>query len=58
MELKGLIMGKLMALHSKELMERIMVPMEELQEHSGKQIYLQDAVCNTFLDDLDGTWMQ
>ena len=58
MELKGVVKDKLTALYSKELMEQIMVPMVELQEHSGKQIYLQDAVCNIFLDELEVSWLQ
>ena len=58
MESKHMVIAKLMALSSEERMEQIMVPMEELQEHTGKQAYLQDAVCNIFLDDLDHYWMQ
>ena len=45
------IMASLLGFHLEEMMERFMVPMEELMEKSGNQVFLQDPVCHIFLDD-------
>ena len=44
------IMASLVGFHLEEMMERFMVPLEELKEKSGNQIFLQDPVCHIFLD--------
>ena len=42
-------MASLVGFHLKEMMEQFMVPLEELKEKSGNQIFLQDPVCHIFL---------
>ena len=46
-------MANFLGFHLKETMEQLMAPMEELEEKSGKQIFLQEKVCHIFLDDPD-----
>ena len=45
--------ASLVGFHLEEKMEQFMVPLEELKEKSGNQIYLQDPVCHIFLDALE-----